>query len=332
MTAPASQPTTRLVTPTERPRRRFAFTRTHGLLLLLVVELASLGLLVPGYLDPSSLLDTSRTFIETGILALGMTFVIISGGIDLSVASLLALISVVMGLSYQAGLPLPAAMLLGFAVGVGGGLVNGAAVAYLGLHPFVVTLATMAIYRGAAYAISNAAAVSDFPPWFTNLGQSYFAGGLIPVQLPALVLAALGAWLLLERTSFGRRVYGIGANELASRFSGVPVERVKLAVYGLMGALVALGAVIQTARVSTARANAAMGLELPVIAMVVLGGTKITGGAGTIPGTVLGVLILAYLQDGLTSAGVRNDWGLVIVGGFLIVGVLGNELFRRSGR
>lgn len=328
-----SQPLSRLTAPAESPpRRRFAFTRTHGLFLLLLVELGGLGVLVPGYLDPASLLDTSRTFIETGILALGMTFVIVSGGIDLSVASLLALVSVVVGLSYRAGLPLPAAMLLGVVTGVAGGLINGAAVAYLGLHPFVVTLATMAIYRGGAYAISNAAAVSDFPPWFTSIGQSYFAGGLFPAQLPALVIAALACWLLLDRTTFGRRVYGIGANELATRFSGVPVERVKLAVYGLMGGLVSVAAIIQTARVSTARANASVGLELPVIAMVVLGGTKITGGAGTITGTVLGVLVLAYLQDGLVSAGVRNDWGLVIVGAFLILGVLANEFFHRAPR
>ena len=328
-----SQPTTRLVTPAGAvPRRRFTFTRTIGLALLLALELAGLGVLVPGYLDPGSLLDTSRTFVETGILALGMTFVIVSGGIDLSVAALLALVSVVMGLSYQAGLPLPAAMLLGVATGIGGGLLNGAAVAYLNLHPFVVTLATMAIYRGAAYAISNAAAVSDFPSWFTNIGQSYFAGGLVPAQLFILVVAAVLCWLLLDRTAFGRRVYGIGANELATRFSGVPVERVKLAIYGLMGGLVSVAAIIQTARVSTARANASIGLELPVIAMVVLGGTKITGGAGTIGGTILGVLVLAYLQDGLVSAGVRNDWGLVIVGVFLILGVLANELFRRAPR
>ena len=325
-----SQPMTRLAVPDETVPRRFAFTRTHGLFLLLLVELTGLGLLVPGYVDPGNLLDVSRTFIETGILALGMTFVIVSGGIDLSVASLLALVSVVMGLSYQAGLPLPLAMLGGVATGIVGGLINGAAIAYLGLHPFVVTLATMAIYRGGAYAISNAAAVSDFPSWFTSIGQSYFADDLVPVQLPILVVAAIASWFLLDRTTFGRRVYGIGANELATRFSGVSVERVKLAIYGLMGGLVAIAAIIQTARVSTARANASIGLELPVIAMVVLGGTKITGGSGTIQGTVLGVLVLAYLQDGLVSVGVRNDWGLVIVGGFLILGVMANELFRRS--
>ena len=321
------------LTPAQTPRRRrLALSRTLVLFLLLVGELIVFNVLSPGYMSPGSLLDTSRTFVETGILALGMTFVIISGGIDLSVASLLALVSVVMGLSFDAGLPLPAAMLLGLATGIGGGLLNGAAVAYLGLHPFVVTLATMAIYRGAAYAISNAAAVSDFPPWFTTIGQSYIANGLVPSQLPVLLVVAFALWLLLSRTSFGRRVYSVGANELATRFSGVSVERTRLAIYGLMGGLVAIAAIIQTARLSTARANASMGLELPVIAMVVLGGTRITGGAGSILGTLLGVLVLAYLQDGLESVGVRNDWGLVVVGAFLILGVLANELFRRSPR
>ncbi|WP_158805704.1 ABC transporter permease [Acidisoma sp. L85] len=323
----------RPLSPAQAPRRRKpSLTRTLVLFLLLLAELIVFNLLLPGYMSPGSLLDTSRTFVETGILALGMTFVIISGGIDLSVASLLAFVSVVMGLSFQAGVPLPAAMLLGLAAGIAGGLLNGAAVAYLGLHPFVVTLATMAIYRGAAYAISNAAAVSDFPPWFTTIGQSYFANGLVPTQLPALLVAAIALWLLLSRTSFGRRVYSVGANEIATRFSGVSVERTKLAIYGLMGGLVAVAAIIQTARLSTARANASMGLELPVIAMVVLGGTRITGGAGSILGTLLGVLVLAYLQDGLASVGVRNDWGLVVVGAFLILGVLANEFFRKSPR
>lgn len=314
-----------------KPRRGWRLTRTLALLLLLVVELACLGVVVPGYLSVSSLLDTTRTFVETGILALGMTLVIISGGIDLSIASLLALVSVVMGMSFQAGLPLVFAIAVGLLTGVAGGLLNGVAVAYLRLHPFVVTLATMAIYRGAAYAISNAAAVSDFPLWFTNIGQFYILG-LVPAQLPVLVVAAVLMWLLLDRTVFGRRVYGVGANELTTRFSGVTVERVKLCVYAIMGLLAGFAAIVQTARLSTARANASMGLELPVIAMVVLGGTKITGGSGSIAGTVLGVLVLSYLEDGLESAGVRSDWGLVIVGIFLVTGVLANELFRRPSQ
>ena len=310
-------------------RSKYHLSRTHVLLLLFIVEIAILGLVLPGYLTVSGLLDTTRTFVGTGIMALGMTFVIITGGIDLSVASLLALVSVTIGLTFQSGVPLGLAMLLGVAVGVAGGLFNGAAVSLLGLHPFVVTLATMALYRGAAYAVSNAASVSSFPIWFTDIGQYYFFD-IIPAQFPIFILAAAATWLVLKRTRFGRYVYSVGANELAVRFSGVGVTRTKLGVYGLMGFLVGIAAIIETSRASTARANAAMGLELPVIAMVVLGGTKITGGSGSIAGTVLGVLILSYLQDGLEFAGVRDDWGLVVVGALLIVGVLGNEFFRKQ--
>ena len=315
-----------------RARLRLAVSRPIVLALLLVAELAVLGLVSPGYLDPRSLLDTSRTFAEAGILACGMTLVIVTGGIDLSVASLMALVSVAIGFSHRAGLPLPAAVALGLVTGVAGGAANGVAIASLRLHPFVVTLATMSIYRGAAYALSNAQAVSDFPPEFTWIGQGYVFGGLAPVQLLLFAAVAAGAWALLAKTVFGRRVYGIGANELAARFSGAPVTRVKIAVYTLSGLLAAVAEVVQTARVSTARANAAQGLELTVIAMVVLGGVRTTGGAGGIGGAVLGVLLLAYLQDGLTTAGVRNDWGLVVVGALIVLGAMANEIVRRRPR
>ena len=159
--------------------------RTILLAVFFVIEMATLGLLVPGWLTLDGLLDTSRIFIESGLLALGMTFVIITGGIDLSVASLLALVSVVIGFSHQVGLPLPLAMLLGVGTGVGCGLLNGAIVAYLGLHPLVVTLATMALFRGAAYVISNAAAYSAYPDWFTTIG-GYYIGGVVPAQLSDL--------------------------------------------------------------------------------------------------------------------------------------------------
>lgn len=306
-------------------------SRNQGLLALLVVELAVLGMIVPFYLDPVSLLDTTRTFVEPGILALGMTLIVMTGGIDLSVAALLALVSVVIGFTHQAGLSMPLAMLCGLATGLGGGLLNGAAIAYLRLHPFVVTLATMSIFRGAAYAVSKAESVSAFPDWFRAIGQAYWFGGTVPVQLPAYLVAAVGCWLLLERSASGRRITGVGANELAARFSGVKVERLKLGLYTLMGLLAAVAAMIQTARVSTARANASLGLELTVIAMVVLGGTRITGGRGSIVGTLLGTAILAFLQDGLISAGLRSDWSLVVVGVLLIAGVLANEV-RRDAR
>lgn len=302
--------------------------RTPLLAVFFVVELAGFGIMVPGYLSLDGVLDTSRVFIESGLLSLGMTLVIITSGIDLSVASLLALVSVVVGFSHQAGLPLPLSMGLGVVVGTGCGFFNGAVIAYLGLHPLVVTLATMALFRGAAYVISNAEAFSDYPEWFTNIG-GYYIADIVPAQLPVFALVCVAVWAVLARSAFGRTVYGLGENELAVRFSGVGVERVTLMVYGLSGFLVSVAAIIETSRISTSRANMALGLELPVIAAVVLGGTKVTGGSGTIAGTLLGLLILSYLQDGLQFAGISADWGLVVTGAVLILGVLVNENIGR---
>jgi ribose/xylose/arabinose/galactoside ABC-type transport system permease subunit len=298
-------------------------------MLLLVLELAFFGALKPAYLSLPGLLDASRAFVEAGLLALGMTLVIITGGIDLSVASLLALVSVSIGFSSAAGLPLPLALVFGLLVGLSGGLLNGLIVAALDLHPLVVTLGTMALFRGLAYAVTNANAVSTFPDWFAFIGQGYF-WDLVPFQLIVWLIAVVAIWILLTKTSFGRYVYGLGINERATLFSGINVFAVKLGVYILSGLFAAIAAIIQTSRVFTARANAATGLELTVIAMVALGGTCITGGSGSIVGTTFGVLILAYLQDGLVFVGVRNDWALVLTGIVLVLTVFANEFFRKE--
>jgi len=223
---------------------------------------------------------------------------------------------------------LPLAIVLGFAVGTLGGFFNGLMTTKLRLHPLVVTLGTFALFRGLSFAVSEADAVSRFPPWFGVFGQSRVAG-IVPVQLVIFVLLAMLISVILSRSTFGRKVYAIGNNELAARFSGVNTDRIKLMVYTATGFLVSLSALILTSRSSTARGNAAYGVELVVIAMVVLGGTRITGGSGTIAGTVMGILILTYLQDGLSFAGIHSDIGLVIIGICLIAGVFLNEFFRR---
>jgi rhamnose transport system permease protein len=311
-------------------RRGSGLNRTAILALIFAVEMILLGAFVPGYLDAYSLLDVSRIFVETGLIALGMTLVIITGGIDLSAGGLLALVSVVVGFSFQAGLPMPAAMLMGVLCGVSCGLFNGAIIAYLRLHPLVVTLATMALFRGLAFALSGAGYVSSFPDWFTQIG-SYFIGGFVPVQLPIFIGLGLLFYFLLSRTTLGRRIYAIGANERAVHFSGVNVTQVKLIVYGLMGLLVSLAAIIQTSRLSTARANLGIGMEMPVIAAVVLGGTSILGGSGSMAGTIIGVMMLFYLQDGLEFAGISSDIGMSIIGSILIIGVMINNRVYKAG-
>jgi ribose/xylose/arabinose/galactoside ABC-type transport system permease subunit len=308
--------------------RRLRFSREVVLLGVLIALVVVMTLLDPLFLSPTTLLNTSRFFVEVGLMALGMTLIIITGGIDLSVGSNLGLVSVAVGFSYAAGLPLPLAILFGLVVGVAAGFFNSVFITFLDLHPLVVTLGTFALFQGLAYGLSNADAVSDFPAWFAYFGQAYL--GPVPGQLILFVVAVAVVWVILSRTSFGRYVYAIGNNEEAARFSGVPIRRVKIALYSGTGLLVAMAAVIYTSRVYTARADTGLGLELGVISAVVLGGASIYGGSGTIGGTVLGVLIIATLQNGLILAGVPSTWQLFILGVLLLVAVFLNEFFRKS--
>ncbi|HEV2927716.1 MAG TPA: ABC transporter permease, partial [Propionibacteriaceae bacterium] len=252
--------------------RRLRFSREVVLLGVLVALVIVMTLLDPLFLSPTTLLNTSRFFVEVGLMALGMTLIIITGGIDLSVGSNLGLVSVAVGFSYAGGLPLPRAILFGLVVGVAAGFFNSVFITFLDLHPLVVTLGTFALFQGLAYGLSNADAVSDFPAWFAYFGQAYL--GPVPGQLILFVVAVAVVWIILSRTSFGRYVYAIGNNEEAARFSGVPIRRVKIALYSGIGLLVAMAAVIYTSRVYTARADTGLGLELGVISAVVLGGAS----------------------------------------------------------
>ncbi len=307
--------------------RRIKFSREVVLLGVLIVLMVVMSLLSPLFFTVGNLLNTSRFFVEVGLMALGMTLIIITGGIDLSVGSNLALVSVAVGFSYAAGLPLPLAIVLGLVVGLAAGLFNGLFITLLDLHPLVVTLGTFALFQGLAYGLTKAEAISDFPGWFAYFGQAYF--GPVPLQLFVFILAVVVVWLILSRTSFGRYVYAIGNNEEAARFSGVPVRKVKLALYTGIGLLVAMASVIYTSRVYTARGDSGLGLELDVISAVVLGGASIYGGSGTIGGTVLGVLIIATLRNGLVLAGVPSTWQVFVLGVLLLVAVFLNEFFRR---
>lgn len=297
--------------------------RNSGLALLFVLEIALISLLIPGYFSLSGLLFASQAFIEPGIVALGMTLVIVAGMIDISVGSLLGLVVVAVGFSFAAGLPMPLAMILGVLVGGAGGALNGFMITFFKLNSLVVTLGTLALFRGVALAISNAKAVSSFPDWFQFIGQGTL--GPVPVQTVLFAALALIFAVLLRRTAFGRLVYAVGANETATRFSGRSPDRIRLVVFVLQGLLVGFAGIIYCARISSARGNEGVGLEFSAITMVVIGGSRITGGQGTVLGTVLGGLIIWYVQDGLSFAGVSSDWGLLITGVFLLVGVLLNE-------
>ncbi len=300
------------------------------LALLVVATLAVLARQSDRFFTADNLLNQGRLAAELGLLSLTMTFVIVTGGIDLSVGSILGLGAIMVGVFWRnMGMPLPLAM--ASAVGVGGlaGLGNGLIITRFKVPPLIATLATLALYRGLAEGISQSRSVRGYPEWFFRLGQGEVAG--IPTQVWLLVAAALVAGLVLWRTTFGRATYAVGANEIAARFSGVAVDRTKLLIYTASGLAAGLASVIFVSRVSTTRSDMGTGLELDAITAVVLGGTSIFGGRGTIAGTVLGLVLIQALRNGLALAGVKGDGTIVVIGAVLIVTILVSNLLGRDG-
>ena len=277
-----------------------------------------------------NLLNQGRLMAEVGLVATTMTFVIITGGIDLSVGSIIGLVAILLGVFWQnLGLPLPLAIVLAMAVGTLGGVANGWIITRFRVPPLIATLATLALYRGLAEGISQARSVRGYPDWFFLLGQGEVLG--IPVQLWVLVIVAIIAAAVLGLTIFGRATYAIGSNETAAKFSGLSVDRTKLLIYGASGFSASLAAVIFVSRVTTTRSDMGTGWELDAITAVVLGGTSIFGGRGTIIGTALGLILMQALKNGLLLAGYKGDSTIVVIGAALILTILVSNLFRRDG-
>lgn len=295
---------------------------------ILVLAMAVLSFTSDRFLTPANLLNQVRFLTETALLAVPMTFIIILGGIDLSVGSMVALSAILLGFSWQTfHLPLWLAVVVAIAGGTLAGCLNGLAIVYLGVPPLIVTLATLAIYRGLSYGISESRSVHGFPDSFSFWGSGDLFG--LPVQLYLLVVVLVVSALALACTPFGRSLYAIGNNETAARFAGLRVGRIKLIVYSLSGFMAGLAGFIYTSRVTSTRADAATGLELDVIAAVVFGGTSIFGGRGTILGTTLGVVIIQLLKNGLQLSGVRGEGTVILIGTVLIASILLNQLLEK---
>lgn len=284
----------------------------------------------PEFLYPGAQAEMSTHIWELALLALPMTLIIITGGIDLSVGSTMAMCAVVLGLSYQAGISPWVGALLAVLTGAAAGAANGVFVAKVRVHPLIVTLATLAAYRGVAEGISLAKPVSGFPAGFTVLGLGSVAG----VPIPGLIFAValLAAAVVLGKTTTGRSIYAIGHNELASRFSGISVDRIKLALYTLSGTAAGMAAAVFVARRNTAKADIGQGMELDVITAVVLGGTSIYGGRGRIVGTLLGVLLIHETREFVSWQWSRDELILIVVGALLIVSVLLNTVLSPRRR
>ena len=271
------------------------------------------------FLSFNNAMNVMRQVSIIGIMAVGMTFVILTGGIDLSVGAVMALGGTISAGLMVGGLNGILGLLVGIALGLGFGLFNGTLVAYAGMPSIIVTLATMGIARGFALIYSGGYPISGLPGWISWFGAGRIAD--IPVPVIIMFVVYFLAWVVLERTPFGRYVYAIGGNEQATRLSGVRVSWIKLAVYGIAGVTTAISAIVLTGRLMSGQPNAGIGFELDAIAAVVLGGTAITGGRGSILGTLIGAMLLGIMNNGLNLMGVDPYVQNVIKGGIILLAI-----------
>jgi ribose transport system permease protein len=297
-----------------------------GLLGIYALLFVGLSFASPYFLKPDNLINILVAVSVIGIIAIAMTMVIVSGGLDLSVGSVVALTGVAVAqLSHQ--MPIGLAVLVSIVVGICVGTFNGFAVTKIGINPLITTLGTLSIARGLAFVFSKGDTQSIDNEAFSFLGQGRL--GPIPVQVIVLiVLALLAAWVM-KATVFGRSVYAIGGNAQASRLAGLAVPRLQMAVYILSGLSAALGGMFLTSQLGAAAPDASTGIELSVIAAVILGGTSLSGGKGTIAGTMLGVLILGTLNNGLTLLNVSSYYQEIARGTVLLLAVALDQIRMR---
>ncbi|MEO5756985.1 MAG: ABC transporter permease, partial [Mesorhizobium sp.] len=282
----------------------------------------------PYFLDPYSLSDLTFNFTEKGLIAFAMALLIISGEIDLSVAAIIALASTMMGMAVQAGAGTPVLVLIGIVVGLGCGAFNGLLVTRLGLPSIVVTIGTMSLFRGIAFIILGDQAYKGYPESFAFFGQGY-VWWVVSFELVLFLIAAVIYWVVLHRTSFGRRVFAIGNNPVAAQFSGVRVGRIKFILFCLTGLMAGIASVLITSRLGSTRPSIAQGYELEVITMVVLGGVSILGGAGSIVGVVLAAFIMGLVTFGLGLLNVPGIVMSIFIGLLLIIVIALPIVWRR---
>jgi rhamnose transport system permease protein len=299
---------------------------------VLVILILLVGLwcrsLSPLFLTKLNLLDLATPYIFIGLMALGLTFVVIAGEIDISVASILAVSVVVLGQVYESGANIWFAATVALLVATGLGLINGFLVAVVGLPSLAVTLGTLAAYRGVAFLIHSGEGVATFPTGFTNIGIGYVWGGQVPVALLVFLGAAIALGFLLHATRFGRYLYALGSNREAARFSGIPVTRTRMLVFGLSGLMAGVAGLVYVGFFGSSRADAAQDSLLDVVTAVVLGGVNIFGGAGSMVGVVLAVLLVAEIRNGMLLDNIGGDTQNIVIGVLLLAAILAGNAIR----
>ena len=313
--------------------RRAVLSQEGVLLVILALIIFGLSQQSGAFLTPRNLLNQGRLMSEVGLVALPMTFIIITGGIDLSVGSILGLCAISLGVLWQGlGVPLELVIVLVLLIGVLAGAFNALLIVRVGVPPLIMTLATLALYRGLAQGISEARSVTGYPEWFFWFGQGSVFG--LPVQLFLFIVMAVIAGVMLQTTTLGRALYAVGNNPVGARFSGLPVGRNLYLIYGFSGLMAALAAVIFVSRVTTTRSDMGTGLELDAIAAVVLGGTSIFGGKGSMVGVLLSILIILNLRNGMGLMNITGHMqtgviGILLIGSVLLPNLLNDFKSRR---
>ena len=327
-------------TPVTRPAENSAI-RSSGFLTravrwetllvgLLIVTSAINSQLSPHFLSLKNFSNMAVTFMPAALMVLPMTYIILIAGIDLSVASILGCSAVVMALLYEQGVNIWLAVLLSLCFGGLAGTLNGLAIARLRLPSLIITLSTLALFRGLAYGLIGERAIFGFPPEFYFLGRGQVPGTGLPV--PILIFAVFAAVFVfvLHRTSFGRMIYAIGNNEAASRYSGLAVDRVTFILFVLSGVMCAVAGVIMTARFDSARGDTATGMELDVITAVLLGGVSVFGGKGTMIGPIIALFLIGEVRYGMDLQNLSAQEQTIAIGVLLIIAVMIDGLFRRN--
>ena len=304
------------------------------LVLLLLVVVGGFGATTEGFLDFYNLSDSTFNYSEKALIALAMALIIIAGDIDISVAATVALSSVMMGLAKNAGAGPALIVLVGLGSGALCGALNGFLITRFALPSIVVTIGTLSLYRGTALVILGDGAITGYPAALSTLGNGYIGDlvGLpwlqIPIEFAIFVIAAIIIGVVLHKTIIGRRIYSIGANPIASRFSGIAVNRYRLLLFIFIGMIAGLASVLLTGRIGSTRPNIAMGWELDAITMVILGGVSINGGSGSLLGVVLAIVVLGMFTFGLQMMNVPGIVMSMILGGLLIVSMIVPILIR----
>ena len=295
--------------------------------LTLIALFVTLSIASPNFLTATNLSSVVRQTAVINIMALGMTLIIISGGIDLSVGSILAMGGLLGTMAMEHKFSIPTGMLIGIAVGTACGVANGSMITGLRINPFIVTLGTMGIFRGMALIISNGLPVHQIPQSFSYLGEGTLLG--VPFVLWILLLCAGLMHIVLEHTRLGRYAFAIGSNPDAAFYAGVPVAFHTIAVYGIAGMLTGLAGMIEASRLMTGQPTGGQGYELQAIAAVVIGGGSLRGGEGSVLGTLIGAFIMGLLSNGSDLLGTNPYWQQVIIGAVIILAVSFDELRKR---